>query len=80
MSALVKLEKRGQIDRAERVIVISTANGLKFPEFKQRYHEQTLPLTSTWANRPVPLPNDYDTVRRAIDAHRTAEPARALFS
>jgi threonine synthase len=69
LAALVKLRERGQIDRNERVVVISTANGLKFTDFKIRYHENTLENVSAHlANRPVELANDYDTVRRVIDA------------
>ncbi|MGE3843767.1 MAG: threonine synthase [Vicinamibacterales bacterium] len=68
LAALLKLRERGEIGRDQRVIVISTANGLKFPEFKQAYHERTLPLESHHANAPVVVPNDFDAVRRAIDA------------
>jgi threonine synthase len=66
LAVLKKLVARGEIEGDARVVVISTANGLKFPEFKQRYHEETLPLPSEYSNRPVPLPNDFDAVRRAI--------------
>jgi threonine synthase len=69
LAALVKLRARGQIDPKERVVVISTANGLKFTDFKIRYHENTLDgVSAHLANRPVELANDYDTVRRVIDA------------
>ncbi|MCL4813940.1 MAG: threonine synthase [Vicinamibacteraceae bacterium] len=67
LAVLKKLVARGEIGARDRVIVISTASGLKFPEFKQRYHEQTLPLPSEFANRPVGLPADFDEVRRAVD-------------
>jgi threonine synthase len=66
LAVLKKLVARGDIASDARVVVISTANGLKFPEFKQRYHEETLPLPSEHANRPVPLANDFDAIRRAI--------------
>jgi threonine synthase len=66
LAVLKKLVARGEIAREARVVLISTANGLKFQEFKQRYHEETLPLPSEHANRPVPLPNDFDAIRRAI--------------
>jgi threonine synthase len=47
--------------------VISTANGLKFTDFKIGYHEGALPgIKSHRANQPVVLPNDYDAVLRAI--------------
>ena len=38
LAALEKLVARGDIRRADRVIVISTAAGLKFTEFKTAYH------------------------------------------
>jgi threonine synthase len=78
LAVLLKLAQRGLVDRRERIIVISTANGLKFPEFKQRYHESQLPLVSRHANTPVSVANDYDQVRRAIDrlAPQPASPAQ----
>jgi threonine synthase len=74
LAALIKLRQRGEIDAKQRVVVISTANGLKFTDFKIRYHEHTLEgVAAPYANRPVELPPDYDQVRRAIDdvAHAT---------
>ncbi len=68
LAALIKLAKRGEITSRDRVVVISTANGLKFADFKLQYHEGRLEgLTSPYTNKPVELPNDYDAVRRAID-------------
>jgi threonine synthase len=67
LAVLLKLVERGDIRGTDRVVAISTANGLKFSEFKQRYHEETLPLPSRHANRPVSLANDYDAVRKALD-------------
>jgi threonine synthase len=68
LAALEKLVARGEVGRADRVIVISTANGLKFPEFKTAYHTHALPnIVPRYANPPVELPNDYDAVRKAID-------------
>ena len=67
LAALEKLVARGDVRRDDRVIVISTANGLKFADFKTAYHTNTLAgITSRQANPPVELPNDYDAVRRAI--------------
>ena len=69
LAVLIKLRARGLIDAKERVVVVSTANGLKFTDFKIKYHEGRLEgVTPQYANRPVELPNDYDAVRRAIDA------------
>ena len=67
LAALVKLVRRGVIRRSDRVVVISTAHGLKFSEFKTRYHEGRLPgAVSRLANLPVELPADYDAVRDAV--------------
>ena len=67
LAVLVKLRDRGDIDTSERVVIISTASGLKFTDFKLGYHEGRLPdITPTYANLPTDLPNDYDAVRRTV--------------
>ena len=38
-----KLVVRGEIRATDRVVVVSTANGLKFTDFKVRYHDGELP-------------------------------------
>ena len=52
----------------DRVVVVSTANGLKFTDFKVGYHEGELPEVPKprYANTPVKLPNDYAAVRDAV--------------
>jgi threonine synthase len=68
LAALVKLLARGEIRPSEKVVVISTANGLKFTDFKVGYHRRSLEgVSSHYANPPVELPNDYDAVRRALE-------------
>jgi threonine synthase len=68
IAALIKLVERGEISRNDRVIVISTANGLKFADFKIGYHTGRLEgVRPRLANPPLELPADYDAVRRAID-------------
>src|SRR6186713_2410736 len=68
LAALIKLREQGRIGSHERVVVISTANGLKFTDFKVAYHSGALSgVSSRLANKPVELPNDYDAVRRATD-------------
>jgi threonine synthase len=75
LAALEKLVARGEIRKSDRVIVVSTASGLKFAEFKVAYHTGTLEgVAPRYANPPVELPNDFDAVRRAID--RVAVTAR----
>jgi threonine synthase len=70
LAVLEKLAARGEITRDQKVVVVSTANGLKFSDFKLQYHTRQLEgIDARLANSPVELPNDYDEVRRAIDAH-----------
>lgn len=67
--ALEKLAARGLVKKRDRVVVVSTASGLKFTEFKVRYHDKALPgIASTYANPPLELPPDYARVRAAIEA------------
>jgi threonine synthase len=69
LAATFKLRARGLIQARDRVVVVSTANGLKFTEFKMGYHERTLPgVTSARANAPVVLPADAEKVADAIRA------------
>ncbi|HWO23249.1 MAG TPA: threonine synthase [Kofleriaceae bacterium] len=70
LAALTKLAARGEITRAHRVVVISTASGLKFVDAKVGYHEGRLASVDTfrYRNRPVELPERYDAVRDALHA------------
>jgi threonine synthase len=64
LAAMEKLLRRGEIGRDERVVVISTAHGLKFVDFKVRYHEMQLEgIESQLPNPPIELPARYETVR-----------------
>ncbi len=68
LAALFKLVERGEIKRDDRVIVISTAHGLKFTDFKVGYHDGALEgVTPRYANPPLELPASYDAVSKAID-------------
>jgi len=68
LGALIRLLDQGIIKKDERVVVISTAHGLKFSEFKVQYHQQQLQeVTSRYANPPLELPATYDAVVKAID-------------
>jgi threonine synthase len=67
LAALLKLVQRGTILPRERVVVISTASGLKFVDFKVDYHARELEAVEPkLANGPVELPGDYDTVAKAL--------------
>jgi threonine synthase len=68
LAALSRLVERGDIRPAHRVVVISTAHGLKFTGFKVGYHEGTLTgVTACHANPPLEMPADVGAVRQAID-------------
>ena len=67
LAVLIKLLKRKEILSHEKVVVISTAHGLKFTEFKINYHENRLEeVTPRFANLPVEVPPQYEVVRSAI--------------
>jgi threonine synthase len=67
LAALFKLVERGQVKSSDRVVVISTAHGLKFTGFKVGYHEGKLDeVESELANPPVYLPADAKVVKEAI--------------
>ncbi|MGH7825816.1 MAG: threonine synthase, partial [Candidatus Binatia bacterium] len=67
LAALRKLAKRKIIRSHERVVVISTANGLKFAEQKIAYHGGKLAgIQPTQGNRPVELSADTKHIADAI--------------
>jgi threonine synthase len=69
LAALEKLASRGVIKPGERVVVISTAHGLKFSDFKVGYHDQTLPgLRSPLRNPAVRIAATLGAVQDAIAA------------
>ena len=68
LAALNQLIERGEILPEHRVIVISTAHGLKFTGFKVGYHESSLEgVSPRHANPPLELPADPSIVRKTID-------------
>jgi len=67
LAVLFKLVARGVVKSSDRVVVISTAHGLKFTNFKIAYHENALPEAEALRrNPPVELPADLGMVQRAI--------------
>jgi threonine synthase len=67
LASLFKLLDKGVIKADQRVIVISTAHGLKFSRFKVDYHNQQLDsVQERFANPPLELPADYDMVLNTI--------------
>jgi threonine synthase len=71
LAALEKLAARGDITKDQRVVVISTASGLKFADFKVGYHEAKLGDVPSpkYRNVPIVLPESYDAVRAALLAN-----------
>jgi len=68
LAALLKLIDRGKIRGDDRLVVISTAHGLKFTRFKVGYHEGDLEsVVARYANPPLELPPDLNAVNKAID-------------
>jgi len=73
-AVLLKLLASGTVSATDRVVVISTAHGLKFTDFKVNYHRQKLDsfgVVPHFANSPVELPADYNAVRDEV--YRAAE-------
>ena len=73
LAATEKLVNRKVIRPGDRVVIISTAHGLKFVESKVKYHEMRLDdIDSKWANPEISLPADYgldrDRMLREIDS------------
>ncbi len=67
LAALEKLASSGTIRKGERVVVISTAHGLKFSDFKVAYHDEALPgIRSHLRNLSVKLAPTLGAVQDAI--------------
>lgn len=67
LAVLEKLVKRGEIKSDDRVVVLSTAHGLKFTDFKVGYHESKLEgIVSASANPPTYLAANSAAVKEEI--------------
>jgi threonine synthase len=67
LAALFKLRSRGVVTADQSAVVVSTASGLKFTEFKLGYHDGKLAgITSRLANHPVEIAADADEVAKAL--------------
>lgn len=67
LGALEQMAAAKRVDSGERVVVISTAHGLKFSEFKTQYHEKRLAgVESKHANPIVHCAADVGKVRDAL--------------
>lgn len=69
LGALEQLVEKGVIEKGSRVVVVSTAHGLKFSEFKTGYHEGKLDgVQSRIANRVQRIAPTYAAVQDALKA------------
>jgi threonine synthase len=73
LGALTQLVDNKQIDPSEKVVVISTAHGLKFSEFKVQYHEQALKdIQAKYANPITECPADAGKVQEILEKKFTS--------
>lgn len=69
LSVMEKLVRKGQIRPHERVVVVSTAHGLKFTDSKVKYHSKTFEgLESRYANEVIRIPANVGNVIDSIQA------------
>jgi threonine synthase len=62
LTALNKLRNSGVIGSSDRVVVVSTAHGLKFADSKIDYHSGKIPGIGRYANPPVSVKADFGSV------------------
>src|SRR6266699_4492126 len=68
LAATIKLVKARVIPASSRVVVISTAHGLKFAYFKTQFHQGRLSeVNPSLQNLPINVPADVNAVRAAVD-------------
>lgn len=70
LAAFLQLGRAGQIKASDQVVVISTAHGLKFTEFKVGYHEDKLThIRANLANQPVEVAANVQAIWDGIRRH-----------
>jgi threonine synthase len=68
LAATFKCIEKGIIAKKEKVVVISTAHGLKFTEFKVQYHKSEIPGTDPrFINKIVEAPADLSKVMEILE-------------
>ena len=67
LGALFQMVEQKKVSANDRIVVISTAHGLKFSEFKTKYHEKKLEgVASRYANPIVHCEADVDKVKAVL--------------
>jgi threonine synthase len=70
LACLMNLVKENTIKGNERVVVISTAHGLKFTDFKANYHDDKIKeFSGDYQNKPVAFGSDPDDVAGNLIKH-----------
>jgi threonine synthase len=68
MGALLQMVEEKRVARKDRIVVVSTAHGLKFSEFKTRYHKGELPgVAGRYANPITECPADAEAVKGIME-------------
>ena len=68
IGALMQMADEKAVSRKDRIIVVSTAHGLKFSEFKTKYHKAELSgVRAKYANPISELPAVVDKVRAELE-------------
>ncbi len=68
LAVFLKLHKKKLFNPKDKIVIISTAHGLKFVEFKIGYHKKELKeVIPNYVNQPIELPNEYNAVIDAIN-------------
>ena len=68
LAVTMKLAKTGVIQKGSRVVIVSTAHGLKFVDFKLRFHQGQLQGgDNSLRNLPIEVSSNIDAVRAVID-------------
>ena len=70
LAAMMKLAEKGEIKKQDKIVIISTASGLKFVDFKIGYHNKELnEVVPQHANNLKSLPPDLDKVNEVIEQY-----------
>jgi threonine synthase len=73
LAATMKLLRSGAIPKGSRIVVLSTAHGLKFIDFKMRFHQGRLPESDrALGNLPVDVAPTASAILAAIEDRLTA--------
>ena len=68
ITAFEKLVKKKIIKKSDKVVIISTAHGIKFVDFKINYHlEQLEGISNQFSNHPIEVEADPDKVMKVLE-------------